>query len=75
VVVPSLEFAFSVIRKGTLLENAEIEIQTPPLLLRCNSCEAEYIGDLDDLVCPVCGTEKFEILMGMDMLVKSISGE
>ena len=35
-VVPDLlRFAFAAIKKGTILEQAEIEIEVPPLLLYC----------------------------------------
>jgi len=75
VIIPSLEFAFSVIKKDTILENTEIEINSPPLLLSCHACEAEYLADLEDLSCPVCQAEDFDILQGREMLVKSIIGE
>ena len=75
VVIPSLEFAFSVINKGTILEKAIIEIESTILLLVCRTCEAEYIGDMEDLSCPVCQAEDFEILQGREMLVRSIVGE
>lgn len=69
-----LRYAFEIIRKGTLIEKAEIEILSPPLLLYCQDCETEYLGELDDLRCPVCLGENFETLQGREMLIKSIIG-
>lgn len=69
-----LRYAFEVIHTGTILEKAEIEILTPPLLLYCRSCETEYLAELEDLRCPVCLGEQFEVLQGREMLVKSIVG-
>lgn len=70
-----LRYAFDVIRKGTLIEEAAIEILSPPLLLYCRKCETEYLGELDDLRCPVCLGEEYDILQGREMVVKSIEGE
>lgn len=69
-----LRHAFAVIKKGTILEHAEIEMQVPSLLLYCLECENEYLGELDDLRCPLCLQEKFNVLRGRDMVVKSIIG-
>ena len=69
-----LRFAFEVIGKGTLMQDSEIEIITPPLLLYCHTCETEYLGELDDLRCPACLGEQFDVLQGREMLVRSITG-
>ncbi len=69
-----LRYAFEIIHKGTLIEDTDIEILTPPLLLYCRNCEIEYLGELEDLRCPVCLGEQFDILQGREMLVKSITG-
>lgn len=69
-----LRFAFEVIKKGTILERAEIEMQIPPLLLYCRECENEYLGEMDDLRCPVCLKEQFRVLQGREMVVRSIEG-
>ncbi len=69
-----LRFAFEVIKKGTILERAEIEMQVPPLLLYCRECENEYLGEMEDLRCPVCLKEQFRVLKGREMVVRSIEG-
>ncbi len=69
-----LRFAFKVIKKGTILEQAEIEMEVPPLLLYCRECETEYLGEIDELRCPACLKEKFNVLQGRKMLVRSIVG-
>jgi hydrogenase nickel insertion protein HypA len=73
--VGPLEFAFGVFKKGTILEYAEIEVLTPPLLLLCKRCENEYLADFEDLRCPTCLDQVFDILQGQDLMVKSIVGE
>ncbi len=69
-----LRFAFKVIKKGTVLEQAEIEMEVPSLLLYCHECETEYLGELDQLRCPACLKERFKVIRGREMLVKSIVG-
>ena len=70
-----LRFAFAAIKKGTALEHAGIVILVPPLLLYCRECENEYLGEIDDLCCPICMKDQFNVIRGREMLVKSIEGE
>lgn len=69
-----LRFAFDVIKKGTILEQAKIEMQSPPLLLYCRECENEYLGEIDDLRCPLCLKEQFRVVKGREMVVRLIEG-
>ncbi len=71
----ALEFAWEFISKDTIAAGCKLEIQRPPLILYCKHCKNEYAGDLEDLRCPTCREEVFEIRKGREMLVKSISGE
>lgn len=73
--IGALEFAFEVFKKGSRMEKAAIEYQTPPLLLYCRECENEYIADFEDLRCPACMEAGFDILQGQELRVKSIEGE
>ncbi len=73
--VGPLEFAFDAFKKGTILEQAEIGALTPPLLLLCKNCENKYLADFEDLRCPACLDQSFDILQGKDLMVKSIVGE
>lgn len=67
-----LRFAFEVIKKGTVLAQAEIVMESPPLLLHCRNCETEYLGELEELRCPACLQENFTVIRGREMLVRSI---
>ncbi len=70
--VHALEMAFSALCPGTLLEGARIEYMTPSLLLFCKHCQTEYLGDGEDLRCPVCEGEQFKVVQGRELIVKSI---
>ncbi len=72
--IGALQFAFQALTCGTLMEAAEIEYVTPPLVLYCTQCENEYLGDFDDLRCPACLETQFEVVQGREMAVKSIAG-
>ena len=72
--VDALQFALDVLVPGTLLENASFTYDKPLLLLYCYECENEYIGDIDDLLCPGCLGSEFEVRKGRQMLVKAIRG-
>ena len=75
-VVPELlRIAFDIIKKNSILEDAELEMLRPPLVLFCRTCSSEYLGDREDLRCPLCSGEKFEIVQGNKMLIKEIIGE
>jgi hydrogenase nickel incorporation protein HypA/HybF len=69
-----LQFAFSILKKKTLLAESDLIIITPPLLLYCKNCETEYLGDVEDLRCPACLGNDFEVKQGRELQVKSISG-
>ncbi len=72
--VPALEFALNVLRRGTVLQSAEIEYQVPPLLLYCRDCENEYVAGPEDLACPACDGTQFDVVHGQELRVKSIAG-
>ena len=61
-------------KKGTILESAQIEYLTPPLMLFCKQCETEYLGDWEDLQCPACLNTDFDIIQGQELKIKSIAG-
>ncbi len=72
--IEALDFAFSVLKRGTILEGADIEYLTPPLVLYCKQCENEYVGDPQDPRCPACMGAEFVVVQGREMIIKSISG-
>ncbi|NMC85933.1 MAG: hydrogenase maturation nickel metallochaperone HypA [Anaerolineaceae bacterium] len=69
-----LTFAFSVLKKKTTLAEAELEIIKLPLLLYCRDCETDYVGESEDLRCPICLGENYDIKQGRELKVIAISG-
>ena len=54
----ALEFAFAVLKSGTLAEGASLEIEMIPLRLDCHKCGGSRV-EMEDLrlSCPGCGGE------------------
>ncbi|HID71371.1 MAG TPA: hydrogenase maturation nickel metallochaperone HypA [Thermoplasmata archaeon] len=84
---PQLEFAFEVLREGTLLENADIIFKDVKARVRCPQCGREYtMKDLDlkegssyyahfvPLVCPECH-KKMDVVKGKEFTIKEMKME
>ena len=75
VVREALEFAFEVARRETLAENARLEIESVPMIVRCVTC-----GSVTDpvrevcLICPQCGLP-LEVVSGEELQVEYIELE
>jgi hydrogenase nickel incorporation protein HypA/HybF len=54
VVPESLEFAFSVLRDGTMAAAADLRIETAPARFRCSGCEKEFEFERFLFDCPEC---------------------
>jgi hydrogenase nickel incorporation protein HypA/HybF len=75
-VVPDiLRFAFAEAVRGTLAENAEIEMEILPVMLQCNQCRSTFVIREQDFHCAQCNSGDLRILQGKEMFVKSIEGE
>lgn len=76
-----LRFAFSILTKGTLMENAAIKIKYLPAILRCKRCRSEkkvkvepfeMYGALVNFKCRRCGAREAEIDGDTSCIVESI---
>jgi hydrogenase nickel incorporation protein HypA/HybF len=71
VVPDSLRFYFDVLSRGTLLEGAELEIESIPLRTRCRSCAQEAEPELPSLLCLTCDGV-VEVVAGRELRLVSI---
>jgi hydrogenase nickel incorporation protein HypA/HybF len=71
----SLRFAFNIASPGTIVENAELDIDQPPAVCRCRDCGAR--NEIADLVaeCPSCRGRNVVIEEGREMILQSIDIE
>jgi len=78
-----LHFAFEVLSKGTLAENAQLNIEEVPIRVRCSRCGYEgsipYKGPEDHLgyraaflKCAVCGCRDLMVISGRECMIKDL---
>ncbi len=72
VIAESLEFAFEVLKKGTVAEKARLMVESEPLVCYCKSCRKEFKPDNFSSICPDCRGSDIEVHGGMEMNLISI---
>jgi hydrogenase nickel incorporation protein HypA/HybF len=73
--VDALEFALEVAKKGSVFENAKINIKSTKTILSCSQCKEETIMEDYIFKCGSCGSSSVSILSGDRMYVESIDIE
>ena len=72
VVPDALEFAFEAMKKGTMAENARLNVDYAPVVCWCRGCEKEFKPEDFSSICPACGKNDIEIRSGLEMNLISI---
>ncbi len=68
----ALRFGFDVVMRGSLAEDAKLDIVTPPVQARCLSCfELVTVGDRL-APCPKCGSTDLQISGGDTLRIKEL---
>jgi len=72
VVPDALEFAFEVVRIGTMAEAARLEIESVPAVCWCHKCQSEFVSD--DLLgeCPGCHEPSMELRRGAELELAAV---
>lgn len=70
--IESLEFAFSVIKADTLLQNAELNIQIIKGEAACAECKKIFPVSSYGISCPQCKSYSMKILKGREMRILNI---
>jgi len=68
----ALEFALDVVKKGSLFENARININSTKTVLSCSECSGETIMEDYVFKCGLCASTSVKIISGDRMYVDSI---
>lgn len=70
-----LKSAFDIYKKDTIASDAELEIETVPLKIRC--CHCQNVMENEDFVfsCDKCGSGRLETIAGMDMMLQKMELE
>ncbi len=64
--------AFPLASAGTVAQDSRLEIERLPVRVRCESCGAETVAELNRLVCGACGDWHTQLLSGDEMLLASV---
>ena len=72
VVREALEFAFEVVRAGTMAADATLEVETVPVACWCAQCRTEFVSDDLLYVCPGCGQLSGELRRGQELELASL---
>ncbi len=73
IVPEQLQFCFGFVAKeSTMIEGAELVIETLPIKGKCKSCSHEFMVEEYRFVCPECEHEDIDVLQGMELLVSNI---
>lgn len=70
--IESLEFAFSVIKADTVLQNAELSIQIIKGEAECSDCTTTFPVSSYGICCPQCKSYSMKIVKGREMRVLNI---
>lgn len=68
VVKEALRFSYAVSCEGTMLEGSELVIEEVPVVVYCESCEAERsLSSIQAFFCPVCSTPAPKVIRGQEL--------
>lgn len=74
-VVPDIfEFAFRECARGTVAQDARLNIEIRKVRMRCIRCGSDFDVQDNRFVCN-CGSSDLEIISGKELFIKSIEGE
>jgi len=66
---PLLENAYPLAAAGTIAEDAVLDIETAPVVVRCRDCGADTPALANRLVCGKCGGFRTDLVSGDEMLL------
>ncbi len=72
VVPEALEFAFDVLRRGTIAEQATLTVDRVPIICFCSTCRLEFKPDDLFCECPSCHAPSAEVHQGRELELASL---
>jgi len=70
----SLELCFKAVAKGTIAEEAKVEVEPLELKARCRKCGQEFFAGDDHhrLICP-CGSQNVQVISGEEVYLQDVT--
>ena len=62
----AIRFAFEVLSKGSVAENADLDITIIPVTIYCIDCSREHVLEVYRPFCPSCDSAAVQIIRGRD---------
>jgi len=75
VVPEAMLFAWDVVRRGTLLEDAQLEIESVVAICWCATCQAEFESKEFWSECPRCHDPSGELRRGRELQIAAVEFE
>jgi hydrogenase nickel incorporation protein HypA/HybF len=75
IVPESLTFCFELVSRDTIASGAVLEVETVPIVARCDKCDFSFEVRDQVFLCPKCDDPVFELVSGRELSVSSIEGE
>lgn len=75
VVLDALDLAMKSAVKGTLLEHAEVRVNSIPARAKCSECGHVFLIEEIYQECPECGNPFCDVIEGKELRVKSLVAE
>jgi hydrogenase nickel incorporation protein HypA/HybF len=75
-IVPDIfKFAFSETVRNSVAQDAVVNIEILPVILKCRNCKNDFHLEANRFECNICGLTDLEIVQGKELYIKSIEGE
>ncbi len=71
----SIRFYFETLRQDNCLQEAELNFEEIPIIIKCNNCNIQSKIDEPIMICPECGHPDIELMSGREFYIESIEGE
>ena len=68
-----LESAFALIRVGTIAEQAELIMQTSPVIVLCQTCGSQSETVANRLLCNACQSHETSLISGNELILASVA--
>jgi hydrogenase nickel incorporation protein HypA/HybF len=76
VAIEAFRFSFPIAAAGTLLESAELKIETEPASVYCQACgKTGPLASVQRFCCPSCAAFTVELRGGQDCVIQSIEAD
>ncbi len=70
--IPALEFSFEVVMRGSIAEQAELQINEIPAQAWCMQCADSVTVKQRYDACPECGSYQLQVSSGDEMKIKEL---